>query len=187
MPHTDSRRIVTHPGLQPLWDSMERDRRQQQFVAVGLMITSLLLIIYGATSLRIGWAVIGGALATGSLYWMFRILSDQPVAYWRHRFREHPESIVWAYATVTERMPFGFKTTASGTLYLVEDDGNCESFGIAPTKLKLVMKTLNRVLPRAEFGYTEERDLRYRGEVTTPQVRSRYQLWEEWTKTRHQP
>ena len=183
MSATDTR-IVTHPGLQPLWDSMERDRRQQQAVAIGLMLLSLFLVIFGVTTRLVGWALVGSGLATAALYWLFRILSEQPVAYWRHRLREDPESVAWVYATVTERMPFGFKTVAEGTLYLVASDGDSESFAVRPDKLKLVMKTLNRVLPNAEFGYTEEREFRHRGEVLNPRARSRYQLWEEWVKTR---
>lgn len=159
-------RILQHPGLQPLWDSMDRERRQQQYTAVGLMVLSLFLVVAGVTSRYLGWALLGGLLATSALWWLFKILSEQPLAYWRRELHDNPDSIVWVYGLVTERMPFGFKTVASGTLYLVDADGETHTFGLRPEELRLVTKTLNRVLPRAEFGYTKEKELQYRGEIT---------------------
>jgi len=167
-------RILTHPGLQPLWDSMKRDRRQQQFAAVGLMMLALFLIVIGVTSRYFVWALAGGAGATAALWWLFKLLTEQPLAFWRKHLREEPESIVWVYGLITERMPFGFKTTASATLHLVEDDGEIHAFGLQPDELRLVTKTLNRVLPHAEFGYSPEREMKYRGEVTNFKGRDRF-------------
>lgn len=165
MPITDPR-MLQHPGLQPLWDSMDRDRRQQQYAAVGLILLALFFIVVGVTSRRVGWALVGGLTAAAALWWFFRVMTEQPLAGWRRRLRDQPESIVWVYGLVTERMPFGFKTAASGTLYLVDDTGETHTFGLLPEELKLVTKTLSRILPRAEFGYTKEKELQYRGEVT---------------------
>ncbi len=167
-------RIVTHPGLNPLWESMERDRRQQQFAAVGVIILSLLCIVVGVVSRRLGWAMLGGAGCSAALWWLFRILTEQPLAFWRRQFREEPETIVWVYGLVTERMPFGFKTVSVGTLHLVETDGTIHAFGMKPNELKLVTKTLNRVLPHAEFGYTPEREMKHRGEVTNFKGRDQF-------------
>ncbi|MFK8161934.1 MAG: hypothetical protein AB8H12_05670 [Lewinella sp.] len=145
---------------------MDRDRRQQQIAAVGLMLVALFLVIVGVTSRYLGWALLGSLMATGALWWLFKILTEQPLAFWRRELREQPQSIVWVYGLVTERMPFGFKTVAVGTLYMVDKDGDCHTFGLKPTDLKLVTKTLNRVLPEADFGYTPEREIKYRGEET---------------------
>jgi hypothetical protein len=145
---------------------MDRDRRQQQYTAVGMMILSLFLVIVGVTSRYVGWALLGGIMATGALWWLFKILTEQPLAFWRRELRDRPESIVWVFGMVMERMPFGFKTTTVGTLYLVDKAGECHTFGLKPEELKLVTKTLNRVLPDAEFGYTPEREMKHRGEIT---------------------
>ena len=48
----------------------------------------------------------------------------------------------------------------------MEKGGTVHDFSLPADKLLLVTKTLNRLLPHAEFGYTEERELRYRGELT---------------------
>ena len=159
-------RILQHPGLKPLWDSLERDRKQQQIAAVALMIVGLAVAIVGVVGRSFIFPFVGGAAATFSLWWLYRILSDQPLAYLHRQLRDEPEVFAWVYGTETERMPFGFKTQSMGTLYLVEGDGTTQSFNLKPNHLRLVTKTLNRVLPDAEFGYTEARDLKYRGEIT---------------------
>ncbi|MEL7162056.1 MAG: hypothetical protein AAFN92_14970 [Bacteroidota bacterium] len=159
-------RILTHPGLEPLWASMERERRQQQIAAVILLLAGLGGVVVGVLAQSMIWPFVAGLTATGGLWWLYRLLSEQPLAFWRRELRENPEIIAWVYGLVTERMPFGLKTVAQATLYLVEVDGTVHSFALPAKDLKLVTKTLNRVLPHAEFGYTEERDLRYTGEVT---------------------
>lgn len=159
-------RILTHPGLEPLWESMERTRRQQQLAAILLMLLGLSLLLFGV-AYRSAWQpFVGGVLATAALYWLFRLLSDQPISYWRRELRDNPQDIVWVYSVVTDRMPFGFKVASLGTLYLVDRSGDVHCFGMKPVDLRLVTKTLNRVLPHAEFGYTPEREQRLRGEVT---------------------
>ncbi|MEL6275088.1 MAG: hypothetical protein AAFU03_08300, partial [Bacteroidota bacterium] len=52
------------------------------------------------------------------------------------------------------------------SIYFLLKSGNEIIVSLPEPKLKLVMKTLNRVLPSTEFGYTEERELKYRGRVT---------------------
>jgi hypothetical protein len=145
---------------------MDRDRHQQQIAAVVLILLALFLVIIGVTSRYVGWALLGGIMATSALWWLFKILTDQPLAFWRRELRERPQSIVWVYGLVVERMPFGFRTTTVGTLYLVDKSGDSHTFGLKPNDLKLVTKTLNRVLTEAEFGYTPEREMKYRGEIT---------------------
>lgn len=145
---------------------MERTRRQQQTTAVGLMIVGLASSVYGVASRSIWLPFIGGVAATAALYWFYRLLSDQPIVYWRRHLRDQPEDIVWVYGMVTERMPFGFRIAAMATLHLVDRAGEMHCFGLKPDELKLVTKTFNRVLPHAEFGYSPEREMKYRGEVT---------------------
>ena len=166
MPSTRDRRILRHPGLQPLWDSLERERVQQQIAAVALIIVGLLAAVCTLIYRRPAYTLLASVVATAALWWLYRIVSDQPLAALRRQLHEEPESIRWVYSTVTERMPFGFKTGAMGTLYLVEANGVSQSYDLKPKSLKLVTKTLTRVLPHAKFGYTEERDLEYRGEIT---------------------
>jgi len=158
--------ILHHPGLAPLWESLERERRQQQVVAIVLMMAGILLAI-GSVVMRATWLPLaGGALSAAALWWLYRLLTVQPIVGYRRRLQDQPESIVWVYSLITERMPFGFKTTTNATLYMVDREGDIHAFDLKPDDVKMVTKTLNRVLPAAEFGYTPEREMEYRGEIT---------------------
>ena len=112
------------------------------------------------------WPFLASLAATLGAFWLVRTLGRQPVLRWRERLREQPDSFVWVYATVTERMPFGLQFSRSGVLYLFDAAGEEHSFGLPAKQLLLVTKTLNRLLPKAEFGYTPERELKYRGEIS---------------------
>ena len=158
-------RLIRHPGLDPLWRSIEREHRTKLLTAVGLVAGGLLLCVL---SLRYSaWLPFAGSLlATLGAFWLVRLLGSQPVLAWQEDLREHPERIVWVYSMVTERMPFGLNLMRSGVLYLYDDAGEAHSFSLRADQLLLVTKTLNRLLPRAEFGYTQERELKYRGEIS---------------------
>lgn len=137
----------------------------KQLTAVGLVVvglaTCLFTLRYSAVFPFLG--ILG---ATLGVYWLVRLLGEQPAAAWREDLREAPHRIVWVYGMVTERMPFGLNLMHSATLYLVDDRGEAHDFSLHPEQLLLVTKTLNRLLPHAEFGYTEEREQRLRGTVT---------------------
>ena len=163
MPAND--RILRHPGLVPLWESMEREHRTKQLTAVGLVLVGLTAALFTLPYSAV-FPFLGALAATLGVYWLVRLLGEQPAAAWREELRETPERIVWVYGMVTERMPFGLNLMRSGTLYLVDDRGEAHDFSLRADQLLLVTKTLNRLLPHAEFGYTEEREQRHRGTVT---------------------
>lgn len=71
---------------------------------------------------------------------------------------DHPEQIVWVYSVVTQRLPFGFRFSQNGVLYLKLIDGDEHSVSLPPADLKLVSHFLNRLLPHATFGYTRDRE-----------------------------
>ena len=157
-------RLIRHPGLEPLWKSIEREQRAKILTAVCMVAGGLLL---GVLSLRHSpwWPFVGSLTATLGAFWLVRTLGRQPVREWQDVLREHPERFVWVYGTVTERMPFGLNLMRSGLLYLYDTDGEAHSFSLPAHQLLLVTKTLNRLLPQAEFGYTAEREFKYRGEI----------------------
>lgn len=74
---------------------------------------------------------------------------------------EHPTQVVWVYSEITQRMPFGLELFQTGTIYFHLMDGSHESVALPAKKLKLVSKFLNRLLPQATFGFSEERQQQY--------------------------
>jgi hypothetical protein len=158
-------RIIRHPGLDPLWATIARDHRHKQLAALTLLLGGLAVALFTLHDFAL-WPFAGSLASTAGLFWLFRLLSEQPVAAWREELRERPEQFVWVYGMVTERMPFGLNLMRGGLLYLMTERGEMHDFALPADKLLLVSKTLNRLLPRAEFGYTPERELKYRGEIT---------------------
>lgn len=71
--------------------------------------------------------------------------------------RHRPQDIVWVYSMITNRMPFGLELLPGGIIYFCLVSGDEISVTIPPRKLRLVSRTLNRVLPHATFGYSNER------------------------------
>jgi uncharacterized SAM-binding protein YcdF (DUF218 family) len=86
---------------------------------------------------------------------------------------QNPKQIVWVYSVVTNRMPFGFQFSKNGIMYFKMIDGKDFSVGMPEKDLKVVSRFLNRLLPHATFGYSEEKEKRY---LENPEllVRSNY-------------
>jgi hypothetical protein len=159
-------RILKHPGLEPFWASIRRDHRWQKTTAMMVVATGLLLTLYTLRPGKLLWPLVGGSLAGVGFWWFLRLYITNPVEGWKEQLQYRPHSIVWVYGLRTERMPFGLNMATSATLYLVDEEGDLHDFGIPAEELKLVTKTLRRVLLSAEFGYTEDRELKYRGTLT---------------------
>ncbi|MEM7572012.1 MAG: hypothetical protein AAF433_03885 [Bacteroidota bacterium] len=168
--------ILKHPGLEPLWAAIHRDWRKQQFCAAILLLLGVAAV---ANLWRAGQAApmlatvakstmiiagLGTLAICGALYWLFRLLMRQPDWLWYEILKDSPEEVVWVYTLVTQRLPFGLAFSHSSLLCLVLQDGEQLSISIPTQQLKLVSKTLNRVLPNAEFGYSKERAEQYLGE-----------------------
>ncbi len=75
--------------------------------------------------------------------------------------RYHPRQIVWVYSVVTERAPFGFRFSRTGTMYFKLIDGDELTVSLPARHLKLVSKLLNRLLPHASFGYSRDREAKF--------------------------
>lgn len=157
--------ILSHPGLQPLWDGLQAEWRQQQITAVGLLLVGIGMMVVAQQRSSPIWFGSGSGCILFALIWLFRLAERKPVSEVYHLLLEEAEDVAWVYGEVTERLPFGLRFSKMATLYLIMKDGEEISVGLAPDKMKLVTKTLNRVLPSAEFGYSAEREMKYRGEV----------------------
>ena len=78
--------------------------------------------------------------------------------------RHQPRRVVWIYGVVTQSMPFGFRVFQHAVVYFKLIDGEELSVRVPVRKIRLITRTLKRLLPHASFGYTEEMAERYREE-----------------------
>jgi hypothetical protein len=73
----------------------------------------------------------------------------------------HPGQIVWVYAVVTNRMPFGFQVAQNGLMYFKLINGDAFTLSAPIQELKVISRFLNRLLPHATFGFTKDREQWY--------------------------
>lgn len=95
-------------------------------------------------------------------------LSYDTLRYWKpDRMRlilllfNEPKSIVWVYSIVTVRLPFGIQFARKGTMYFKLDDNDEITIRLYEKDIPQVAKYLNKQLPHATFGYTQEREQWY--------------------------
>lgn len=69
--------------------------------------------------------------------------------------------IVWIYSVRTMTMPFGFHLWDMGTMHFKLIDGDEITLSLPARQLKMVSMFLNRLLPHAVFGYSEERQKQF--------------------------
>jgi hypothetical protein len=152
---------LNHPGLEPLWQSLEREWLMQ-------LVALLILITGGLVSLSVAlkgyWIimVLGGSISTIGAYYLYLHLS-QPRALDRllKILYERPQEVVWVYSIVNDHHPFGLQFLQRGILYFKLINGDEMSANLPPRKLKLISKILSRALPDTVFGYSNERARRY--------------------------
>lgn len=100
---------------------------------------------------------LAAALAGLKLLWdVLRRPTPEDEHLWQ-LLNHQPRQIVWVYTMTTQTMPFGFYLWERGTMYFKLLDGSEISLSLPARKLKMVSKFLNRLLPHASFGYSEDR------------------------------
>jgi len=152
---------LNHPGLEPLWQSLEREWLIQLTALLALVTAGLVFI---AVALSGYWVVMLLGIIISSIggYHLYQHLV-QPRALDRllKTLYETPQEVVWVYSVVNDHHPFGLQLLQRGILYFKLIDGDEISANLAPQKLKLISKVLSRALPGTVFGYSNERARRY--------------------------
>lgn len=158
MSNTNREKLFRHPGLAPVESALIREGRLQVIAAVALTLVGLSLALFLMDKNRLFTAISWTAFFAG-LFFLYRILlhnttDKHPLV---HLLKNNPEQIVWVYSVVTQRMPFGFQIAQNAILYFKLLNGDEISVELPVKQVKLVSKTLNRLLPHACFGYSDER------------------------------
>ncbi|HMQ49364.1 MAG TPA: hypothetical protein PKA00_16755 [Saprospiraceae bacterium] len=148
-----------HPAFQLLAAALRREKRMELVLYLALALTGIHLCIFFWPS-NFYLCLVGSLVFAGGLYALIRLKQQDHELL--HLLDQEPEKIVWVYSVVTHRQPFGIQLFQSGTLYFKLMDGNEISVVLPPSKLKLVSRFLNRLLPHASFGYSPERAALYK-------------------------
>jgi hypothetical protein len=154
--------LYRHPAMHILVRAIRREVFFQ-IVATNLLLVFgfVLILLQFDKSTFLTIIGLGAVILSARLLWQnfpAFILYNHPLYRLLH---ERPEEVVWVYSLVTQRMPFGLELFSAGVLYFHSIDGSHESVALSAKKLKLVSKFLNRLLPQATFGFSEDRQQQY--------------------------
>lgn len=150
-------KVLQHPGLDPLWEALERETKQQWCAGIAAFLAGLALFCWGWMSRGL-LAIVGIFVVIGGLT-IIAQMTRRPSATNRLRrlILEQPQTVVWVYSVVTERLPFGMSIQRSGLLYFKLVDGDEVSVRLPAKRLTLITKILSRALPHALIGYSTHR------------------------------
>lgn len=159
--HSAQRPILRHPGLKPLWRAVRREWRLKVGCFSLLALSGAATMLWWRTTSLLLFGL-GLSLVLWGGFLLHRVLlrpadEQRLVALLKYQ----PDTIVWVYSLVIERLPFGFQFFPSCTMYFKLADGDELSVGLPRQKVKMVSRVLNRVLPHATFGYTPEREAQF--------------------------
>lgn len=141
------------------------EKRENVLILLGFMIVlvigaALVLVFYKRSIILLLIGMATTILSAKVAYKRLSMLSSGEMPLTTILMKE-PRKIVWVYAIVTQRMPFGFEVNQTGTMYFKLIDGNEITLDFPAKELKPISEMLNYHLPHATFGYTSEREQWY--------------------------
>ncbi|HMO38867.1 MAG TPA: hypothetical protein PKC76_05205 [Saprospiraceae bacterium] len=154
------KRLLQHPGIRLLQHAQRREQRQQLW-AFSLMLTLGLVCCCFAFHNNALVTIAGltfTVLGITALYHLYQNWNDDRLM---HLIEHQPQQIVWIYAVVVQRMPFGIHFFDNGTLFFKLANGEELSVVLPVRQLKLACRTAERLLPHAAVGYSPERARQY--------------------------
>lgn len=138
--------------------ALEKELQQKKTAGWLFMALGVLMIFFFAAKIQL-FAILGFLSVFGGVWLLsktIRIRSLEQLPELQILLHE-PQKVVWIYSVITQRMPFGFKMSAYGLVYLNMKDGATHCIEVPVEKLKLVTKYLSRLLPNVVVGYSEAR------------------------------
>lgn len=99
-------------------------------------------------------AIFLGALLLLRNVWTYRKLNQHPIL---NLLSQKPQSVIWVYTVLTQRMPFGLQFSQTGTVYFKKTDGTEQSLSIPAKELNSLSDALQKILPHATFGYSVDK------------------------------
>ncbi|MEZ5039394.1 MAG: hypothetical protein R2828_05865 [Saprospiraceae bacterium] len=150
--------LLQHPGLAVLRKALVREARWQLIAAIALLVIGFSLIsVFYKTNVIVSLLGLFMTITACRYIYEFSAIKSPDDHQLIHMISYEPERIVWVYGELVERLPFGLQFSRSGTLYFKLIDGDEIIVNIPGRHLRLVSKTLNRLLPETSFGFSSEK------------------------------
>lgn len=139
-------------------EGIQRDLWLKLAVGVVLLVAGLALTTYFYQKYNL-LAVLGLGLALPGAWCLREYLRRPKVEddlLWQTLHRR-PRQVVWVFTQEEQLMPVGLLLWERGTLFVMLLDGSELTLALPPRKLKLASHYLQRLLPHAAFGFSQER------------------------------
>jgi hypothetical protein len=154
----DHHNLLAHPAMLVIRDAIRRDLWLKLAVSLVLLVAGLGLAAFFYQKQNL-LAVLGLGVGLPGAWFLREYLrrpkvEDDPLWQVLHR---RPRQVVWVYTQEERLMPFGMLLTVRGTLFVMLLDGSELALALPTRKLKLASHYLNRLLPHAAFGFSQER------------------------------
>ncbi len=152
-----------HPAMQMICAAILKDLRLETIGAVLVLIAGSVAFTFGYSK-SILLLVLSWVLIYFGVKYTWRALKIQNVEESEliKLLIKKPEKIVWVYSVITNRMPFGLQFSQTGLMYFKMIDGDEISISLPNKEMKVVSRFLNRLLPHATFGYSEDKEKAFR-------------------------
>jgi hypothetical protein len=142
--------------------ALSKEQRQKWFASIVLFVVGVLMSYYffNQNAILTAMGLIFSVLGIRYIYLFFPLRAGRDFRL-IYTLENQPQQIVWVYAIVTERLPFGLQFTSNATLYFRLLNGG-EYSVVLPEKIVAdISQALNLVLPHASFGYSKDREQLY--------------------------
>lgn len=152
-----------HPAMQMLCRAILQELRMETVGAVLVLMAGGIAFTFGFSRNMFIWMLSWVLIYYGiKLTWKALKIQQVEDSELMKILKTEPEKIVWVYSVITQRMPFGLQFSKNGLMYFKMIDGNEISISMPNKELKVVSRFLNRLLPHATFGYSEDKAKAYR-------------------------
>ncbi len=141
-----------------LYNALQKERNLKLIFAIVLMSAGVTVpyLYFRKNSFISSAGMVALLIGLRLMYGILKKPRTEDERLW-NLLNDDPRQIVWVYSISTQTMPFGFHLWDAGTMYFKLVDGDEISVNLPVRKLKMVAKFLNRLLPHASFGYSDER------------------------------
>ena len=157
--------LLQLPEIRVLLGAIKREQYTKLLVGVSAIIIAVWILVRFEFE-RKSWII--GAISLSFLVIGIQLI-HQSIRNWNptkskliYLLLYQPQEIVWVYAIVTQRMPFGLAFSQMETMYFKLMDGDEITLRIPEVIIAKVSEKLNHILPHASFGYSEEREQWFR-------------------------
>lgn len=146
--------LKKHPTWRMIVGALRKAWRLQCILmTTGAVIFSTGIILALSLPLWLAAVFIGGGAVLGYGVYRSRAVVHHPVY---GLLAESPERVYWVYSVRHRRTPFGIHLMDVFRIVIGSREGHLEEFVVPARQYRAVMKWLQRRVPQAHFGWTEE-------------------------------